>query len=515
MEFRHYNWIYVSADFSHNDRDSTGFPFPFKLSDISYDKTNPNITTRYVTGTDYSGLKTFACACSILDPITNQYTHIKSERSDSYYGYPYMITGTNVRGDSASTVIPSAFISGKYRFKTTVGWGSLYSTLGESTINVDVDINGSKVKAVILSGISARAWRYSNRFNNPLSSISPTTLSLGTYSIYNEPTQAPSDLNFSYIKVNTFEIADEYKNMVWDFGSIPQEVPETFKNWVELNADYIYPNSFTVKNSRGTEVLTEIIEAPTMLEGTVTYVGNSKTLNLLGSNGETYTLNWESDTPPNKIFTGLAFKPNWTVANLPVGNTVSFNLEGDIVFYEVYSVYKPPAETFSVTLYKNSAEANRVDKTDYLTAVDTLNGVMREGSSITDLSITFEMDTLPQFNYVYIPAFNRYYYVTDISTVKCRLWEMELSSDPLMTYKDAILSCKGFVDRNEFDYNNNIIDKKRVIEQGVDIDVIESSTDIFNPSYANNQNSTYWMRYVMNGYKLEASTYTVGEPPQE
>ena len=40
-----------------------------------------------------------------------------------------------------------------------------------------------------------------------------------------------------------------------------------------------------------------------------------------------------------------------------------------------------------------------------------------------------------------------------------------------MSYKNALLSCSAFVDRNENSFDNNIIDKKRVIEQGYDIEV--------------------------------------------
>lgn len=137
------------------------------------------------------------------------------------------------------------------------------------------------------------------------------------------------------------------------------------------------------------------------------------------------------------------------------------------------------AELFNIDLYRNSAEANRVNKTDYLTAVGSLNGVMREGSSITDLSITFEMDTLPQFNYVHIPAFNRYYYVNDISSVRYRLWEMRLSVDVLMTYNDKIRALTAFVSRNQNTYNPDIVDNCIPIVQGKELQIITAEDTIF------------------------------------
>lgn len=124
-----------------------------------------------------------------------------------------------------------------------------------------------------------------------------------------------------------------------------------------------------------------------------------------------------------------------------------------------------------INLYKNTAEPNRLDKTDYLTLVNSLNGEFREENSITSLSITIEYNKVPDFNYIYIPTFNRYYYVDDVISVRTNLWEIILSVDVLMSFKDAIMSCKGFVERNEFTYNEKIIDNKRVVEQGVDIEV--------------------------------------------
>ncbi len=135
--------------------------------------------------------------------------------------------------------------------------------------------------------------------------------------------------------------------------------------------------------------------------------------------------------------------------------------------------------SFSITLYKNTAEPNRLDKTNYLTLVNSLNGEFREENSITSLSIVIEYNKVPDFNYVYIPTFNRYYYVDDVISVRTNLWEIILSVDVLMSFKDAIKSCNGFVERNEYTSNPLIIDNKRVIEQGVDIEVKTVNNDVF------------------------------------
>lgn len=202
--------------------------------------------------------------------------------------------------------------------------------------------------------------------------------------------------------------------------------------------------------------------------------------------------------PPrdNVIFSGLSDTPNSKRALLVEGDN-SVYINTNITFYPVYKRYIVPSTAFNINLYQNTAEPNRVDKTDFIRPVGTLSGALRDESSITDVTITFESESVPTFNYVYIPVFNRYYFVNDITSVKYKLWQMSLSVDPLMTYKDAILSCSGFVDRNENDYNPNIIDKKRVVEQGHATRRDSVPNELFTSTSGS---------YVLNG--LLVSTYT-------
>lgn len=146
------------------------------------------------------------------------------------------------------------------------------------------------------------------------------------------------------------------------------------------------------------------------------------------------------------------------------------------------------------TLYKNSAEMHRVDKSAYLELVGTISGVFRDETSITNMSITIEYDRVIDFNYVYIHSFNRYYYVTDVTLINYNLYEISLSVDVLMSYKDAIKNCKGFIDRNEFTFNPNIVDSKRVIEQGVDIEQAVLLNEVFT-------NDTC---YVLTGFAINS-----------
>ena len=155
---------------------------------------------------------------------------------------------------------------------------------------------------------------------------------------------------------------------------------------------------------------------------------------------------------------------------------------------------------FDIIFYKNSAELNRVDKTQHLHSMATISGVLRDECSIIEPAIIIERDTIPTFNYAYIPILNRYYFITNITSIRKNLWEVEMEVDVLMTYKDAIYRTYAFVDRNEIEYNKNIIDKKRVVEQGVDIVVSEVPNDWFATSL--NIEPETGKLFVLSGYKL-------------
>lgn len=140
------------------------------------------------------------------------------------------------------------------------------------------------------------------------------------------------------------------------------------------------------------------------------------------------------------------------------------------------------------SLYKNSAENNRVDKSLFLELVGTISGTYREDISLTNLAITIEYPKVPDFNYIYITEFNRYYFVTDITVVRYNLYEISLSIDILMSYKNGIKKLPAFIERNENDFNDDLIDNKRVVSQGFDVEVITRTNEVFDtpPKYVLN-----------------------------
>lgn len=134
-----------------------------------------------------------------------------------------------------------------------------------------------------------------------------------------------------------------------------------------------------------------------------------------------------------------------------------------------------------IQLYQCTCENKRVDKTNYLKLLDTITGTMRDSISVTDMTIEIEYP-IPTFNYVYIPLFNRYYFVDDISSVVYGVWSVALSVDVLMSYKDTIKTLEAFVDRSQSNYNLKVIDNKLPLEktETVEVDTVQNQLFVDN-----------------------------------
>lgn len=111
--------------------------------------------------------------------------------------------------------------------------------------------------------------------------------------------------------------------------------------------------------------------------------------------------------------------------------------------------------SFDVKCYRNNSPTNFVDKE--LDLLETLNGTLRDGSSIIDPVILVQANApgfqSNQVNYLYVEQFGRYYYITNIISVNYTLWELHCHVDVLMSYKEQIRQQTAIVARQESQYN--------------------------------------------------------------
>lgn len=105
----------------------------------------------------------------------------------------------------------------------------------------------------------------------------------------------------------------------------------------------------------------------------------------------------------------------------------------------------------NVTLYKNTSEKAKVGKT--LASASVHTGTLREGCEVVNPTIIVEGVNLSDFNYMYIPEFHRYYFITGITSVKKGLWQIDGHCDVLESYKEQIKAQKAVVERQENEYN--------------------------------------------------------------
>lgn len=124
-----------------------------------------------------------------------------------------------------------------------------------------------------------------------------------------------------------------------------------------------------------------------------------------------------------------------------------------------------------IILYNNTSEKNKIGKN--ITIVATLTGSIKGESSIIRPIILIEYSDPVAFNYAYIAAFNRYYYVNDVTIVRTGLLRLSLSVDVLESFKTSILMQNVIIDKNKTLYEKYLPDENLLT-------LVKTKTDIVN-----------------------------------
>ena len=112
----------------------------------------------------------------------------------------------------------------------------------------------------------------------------------------------------------------------------------------------------------------------------------------------------------------------------------------------------------TVHLYNNSADNTILDKGNYLSTVrPNINADVKGSCSVEHPVLILDYAGV-DFNYVYIPAFSRYYYVTEIVVNTAGRVMISCQSDVLYSFKDSIKILSVMVTRNEKEFNNALTD---------------------------------------------------------
>ena len=115
----------------------------------------------------------------------------------------------------------------------------------------------------------------------------------------------------------------------------------------------------------------------------------------------------------------------------------------------------------TIFLYYNKSERIRITKD--LVEVVSLDGTLREPTSLVDPVITIQIDQVTGYNYCYIPEFERGYFIQDIISIRTGLVELHCHVDVLSTYSSQLITLTAIVSRNENQYNEWLVDNRAVL----------------------------------------------------
>ena len=126
-----------------------------------------------------------------------------------------------------------------------------------------------------------------------------------------------------------------------------------------------------------------------------------------------------------------------------------------------------------ITLYRNNSERNCVNKV--LSNARILNGSLRDETSIKTPVIKVAGDENTVFyNYAFIDEFNRYYFITDIKSIRNGIWEISFLCDVLMSFKNDILNSYAVIEHTtEHDTSN-------YLSSDIWTTLVKDKTDIIN-----------------------------------
>lgn len=109
-----------------------------------------------------------------------------------------------------------------------------------------------------------------------------------------------------------------------------------------------------------------------------------------------------------------------------------------------------------VYVYKQNSPNNALNKS--LTFVDILDGKFNQVIGLKNIDIdliNFERN----FNYVYIPLLQRYYYVDSVELISADYSRLHLKEDVLMSWKNLIKQQTAYIERQENNYDDDLVDE--------------------------------------------------------
>lgn len=126
-----------------------------------------------------------------------------------------------------------------------------------------------------------------------------------------------------------------------------------------------------------------------------------------------------------------------------------------------------------IKLYHNTSANNKINKS--LHSETTYSGNLRDDSKVINPEIMIESSNLTGFNYAYIPAFHRYYYIVEITSYRNNLWIVKLKVDVLMSFANDIKDLTCIIEATESYKGNDYL-----ADSSSWVSMVKAKTDILN-----------------------------------
>lgn len=142
---------------------------------------------------------------------------------------------------------------------------------------------------------------------------------------------------------------------------------------------------------------------------------------------------------------------------------------------------------FNVDFYVFSKKTNSTNRP---TATPTTHAcVLKTESSIASpvLLLNLGLQIAPNWNYCYIAAYNRYYFINNWTWTDDRLWQADLVTDLLATFKDQIGAAQLYVLRSSYTYDGYVPDEYYPSKANSQFQVLQQAT----PFTFNAQSGSY------------------------
>lgn len=116
-----------------------------------------------------------------------------------------------------------------------------------------------------------------------------------------------------------------------------------------------------------------------------------------------------------------------------------------------------------IITYSLTEDGHHIPK--HYTPVGTLTGSVRDAVDIENPTIRIDHAGTDTFNYIYVPEFNRYYYVLDKVQVRTGITDLICHVDVLESFYHQFIYSPIIVSRSDSTYNKFIPDGERVFQQ--------------------------------------------------